>query len=116
VCQPCSFIGKDAKAELSNLPGISIIAVERATGETMHVTAHAEVTVMLDDVLWFKGTAESVMELRKIPGFELERDQVSKLGVAKIDRRLVQAVLSMRSKMVGKTVRSAHFRSLNPKP
>ena len=38
-------------------------------------------------------------------------DQVSKLKVRKLDRRLVEVVISMKSDLIGKTVRESRFRS-----
>lgn len=67
---------RQACVELSNLPGTQLVALERATGEVMHVSAGQPLIVASKDILWFQGTAASVVELRKIPGFELEPDQV----------------------------------------
>lgn len=64
------------------------------------------------DVLWFSGTANAIGDLRKIPGMvTFVNAEVKKINEKVHDRRLVQAVISRRSKLVGKTAREARFRS-----
>mmetsp|Transcript_14471 Transcript_14471/g.20628 ORF Transcript_14471/g.20628 Transcript_14471/m.20628 type:complete len:715 (-) Transcript_14471:17-2161(-) len=64
------------------------------------------------DVLWFSGSATAIGDLRKIPGLKsYVNDEVKKINEKVHDRRLVQAVIARRSKLVGKTVREAQFRT-----
>ena len=64
------------------------------------------------DVLWFSGSAASIGDLRKIPGMKsYVNEEVKKINEKVHDRRLVQAVVARRSRLVGKTVKEARFRS-----
>lgn len=64
------------------------------------------------DVLWFSGSAAAIGDLRKIPGMKsYVNEEVKKINEKVHDRRLVQAVVARRSKLVGKTVKEARFRS-----
>lgn len=63
------------------------------------------------DVLWFAGDAAGVHSLRRIPGLAPQTTQVDKLHMHKSDRRLVQAVIAVRSPLIGQTVRDSHFRT-----
>jgi uncharacterized protein with PhoU and TrkA domain len=64
------------------------------------------------DILWFSGTAASVGDLRKIPGMtSYVNEEVKKINEKVYDRRLVQAVIARRAKLVGKTVKETRFRT-----
>mmetsp|Transcript_27097 Transcript_27097/g.40742 ORF Transcript_27097/g.40742 Transcript_27097/m.40742 type:complete len:1257 (+) Transcript_27097:197-3967(+) len=64
------------------------------------------------DILWFSGTAASIGDLRKIPGMKsYVNEEVKKINEKVYDRRLVQAVIARRAKLVGKTVKEAKFRT-----
>ncbi len=64
------------------------------------------------DILWFSGTAQSIGELRKIPGMKsYVNAEVKKINEKVYDRRLVQAVVARRAKLVGKTVKEIRFRT-----
>ena len=64
------------------------------------------------DVLWFSGTAAAVGDLRKIPGMKsYVNKEVKKINEKVHDRRLVQAVIARRAKLVGKTIKEIKFRT-----
>ena len=64
------------------------------------------------DVLWFSGTAQTIGDLRKIPGMRsYVNEEVKKINEKVFDRRLVQAVIARRAKLIGKTVKEAKFRT-----
>jgi hypothetical protein len=53
-------------AGLRGLPDVFLVAIERNT-TTLHAVAPSEV-LLAGDILWFAGSAEGVITLRKIPG------------------------------------------------
>lgn len=64
------------------------------------------------DVLWFSGSAAAIGDLRKVPGMKsYVNEEVKKINEKVHDRRLVQAVIARRSKLVGKSVKETRFRS-----
>ena len=64
------------------------------------------------DILWFSGPAHAVGDLRKIPGLvSYENEEVEKIHGKVLDRRLVQAVIARKGPLVGKTIKSVHFRT-----
>ncbi len=71
-----------------------------------------EEPLMEGDILWFSGTAMAIGDLRKIPGMKsYVNEEVKKINEKVYDRRLVQAVIARRAKLVGKTVKEAKFRT-----
>jgi di/tricarboxylate transporter len=72
----------------------------------------AETILNGEDILWFAGDMNGMQTLRRIPGLVSQENQVEKLKhVRKTDRRLVQAVISQGSSLVGRCVRDTHFRT-----
>lgn len=128
------------KLGLDKQPGVFLVSVERPNKECSEslyisatplgdiagsvdedelVTAPQMTTISQDqpleegDVLWFSGTAASIGDLRKIPGMKsYVNEEVKKINEKVHDRRLVQAVISRRSKLLGKTVKEARFRTI----
>jgi len=64
------------------------------------------------DIIWFAGSAEAIVDLRKVPGLESTQKEVLE-GVKenKFDRRLVQAVVAKQGPLVGRTPAEMHFRT-----
>lgn len=95
------------EAGLRHLPGLFLAHIER-DGETRVAGRH----LMLEtgDRLAFVGALDSVLDLRKIRGLvPVEDDQASaKQGHGTL---LVEAVISGRSSLVGRTVRGSNFRA-----
>ncbi|MEM6363451.1 MAG: SLC13 family permease, partial [Planctomycetota bacterium] len=64
-----------------------------------------------DDVLILVGALESVVDLRKIRGLQTPGGQSRKLEVPAWRRTLIEAVVSSRCSLIGKTIREGRFRS-----
>lgn len=76
------------------------------------VTISQDQALQEKDILWFSGTANAIGDLRKIPGLKsYVNEEVKKINEKVHDRLLVQAVIARRSKLVGKTVKQARFRT-----
>lgn len=127
-----------AQLGLDKLPGLFLVSIERPSNETANVislsarsldlpntlnesdlnisptmeTVSPEQPLQEGDILWFSGTAASIGDLRKIPGMKsYVNEEVKKINEKVHDRRLVQAVIARRSKLLGKTVKEARFRT-----
>lgn len=126
-----------ALAGLLGVNGVRLLAIDRAVGGgTLRFGADGETTsssasgsaasasaeqhassaasVVLDggDVCWFTGGLESISYLIRLPGFDQSQtDQIEKLGVDILERRLVQAAVAADSPIVGRSVREAGFRA-----
>ena len=96
-------------AGLRRLPGMFLSAIER-DGETL-VAVGPEQVLHGNDRLVFVGIVESVVDLQKIRGLAPATDQVFKLTASRLNRLLVEAVVSDASPMVGKTIRDGQFRN-----
>lgn len=104
------LVGKSIeKAGLRSLPGLYIAEIQREDG----VIAAAKPTERLrgGDVLILVGALDSVVDLRKIRGLSSPDDQARKLQIPAWRRTLVEAVVSPRCSLLGKTIRSGQFRS-----
>lgn len=107
-----SLVGQTVEsAGLRGLPGLFLVAVEHENGGLEHV-AGPELVLEANDMLWFAGERDAVSTLRRIPGLSSPDTQAEKLKVQPVQRRLVECVVSMRSHLIGKTVREAKFRTL----
>ena len=127
-----------ATAGLLGVNGVRLLAIDRAVGGgTLRFGADGETSsssaagagssaaasaeqhssaasVVLDagDVCWFTGGLESISYLIRLPGFDqAQGDQIEKLGVDILERRLVQAAVASDSPIVGRSVREAGFRA-----
>ena len=66
-----------------------------------------------DDTIWIATDIGAVGFLAKFPGLELvQQEQVDKTGTSILYRHLVQAAVSHKGPIVGKTVRDVRFRTL----
>lgn len=105
------LVGKSIEeAGLRHLPGLYLAEIDRG-GHLFTAVAPHEV-LRGDDRLMFVGMADSVVDLRKIRGLVPATNQLFKLDVARSDRSLVEAVVSHRSPLVGKSVRQGRFRGV----
>jgi di/tricarboxylate transporter len=96
------------EAGLRSLRGVYLYEIERA-GRVL--AAVPPTTVLREgDRLHFTGVVDSVVDLRKqriVP----DTDQVDKI-TARRDRRLVEAVVSAHSSLIGQTIRLSRFRTI----
>jgi di/tricarboxylate transporter len=97
------------QAGLRHLPGAYLSAIER-DGETL-VAVGPDQRLRAGDRLVFVGIVDSVVDLQRIRGLVPATDQVFKLTASRIDRLLVEAVVSETNPLVGKTIREGRFRT-----
>ena len=111
LVQPDSpLVGKSIEdAGLRQLPGLFLIEIER--GEQVMAAVSSEEVLQGNDRLVFAGILDSVMDLQQTRGLIPATNQVFKLNVPRPGRCFVEAVLSDKSPLVGKTVREGRFRN-----
>jgi di/tricarboxylate transporter len=97
------------EAGLRHLPGLYIAEIQRADGVIR--AAKPNEKLQADDALILVGALDSVVDLRKIRGLIASDDQARKLQVPAWRRTLVEAVVSTRCSLLGKTIREGRFRS-----
>ncbi|MAE64592.1 MAG: SLC13 family permease [Phycisphaeraceae bacterium] len=98
------------QAGLRHLPGGFLVAIER-DGERI-VAVGPEQVLRGEDRLIFVGVVESVVDLQKIRGLVPATNQVYKLSDPRPHRCLVEAVVSDRCPLVGKSIRAGRFRTV----
>lgn len=104
---------------IDKLPDLFLVSIERPVSVPQSGTDLSSFsTIALDsalqagDVLWFAGTAAAIGDLRKIPGLvSYQSAEVDKMNTKAYERRLVQAVVSFKGPLVGKTVKEVRFRT-----
>ena len=104
------LVGKTIeKAGLRNLPGLYIAEIQRE--DDVITAAKPSERLQGGDALILVGALDSVVDLRKIRGLTAPDDQARKLQVPAWRRTLVEAVVSSRCSLLGKTIREGRFRS-----
>lgn len=113
LVQPgCRLAGQTVEASgLRNLPGLFLFEIDR--GGNIIGPVSPDVTIQAGDRLTFTGVISTIVDLKKIPGLLPAEDASYKVSTtaARQKRRLVEAVVSQSSPLVGQTVRDAGFRS-----
>ncbi len=110
VARNCPVVGKTIQhAGLRHLPGMYLMEIRRADQIIAAVGPHQ--TIEAGDRLVFVGVVESVVDLQKIPGLIPAADQLFKIGDPRSHRVLVEAVVSGSSRVAGRTIREAKFRT-----
>ena len=94
-------------AGLRNLNGLFLVEIQRA-GELLSAPT-PETVLAGDDRLVFVGVVDGLRELRHLPGLRHAEDLVFQVNSGE-GRHFVEAVLSRLSPVVGRTLRSVHFR------
>lgn len=104
------LVGKTIEeAGLRHLKGLYIAEIQRVDG-TIAAAKPLE-KLRPDDALILVGALDTVVDLRKIRGLAAPDDQARKLQVPAWRRTLVEAVVSPRCSLLGKTIRQGRFRS-----
>jgi di/tricarboxylate transporter len=98
------------EAGLRQLPHTFLAEIERG-GELLAAVA-PEVVLRADDRLVFVGVIGAVVDLQKIRGLKPATNQIFKLDSPRSDRCLIEAVVSHRCPIVGRSIREGEFRSL----
>lgn len=97
------------QAGLRHLSGLFLAEIER--GEDILPAVGPTERLQEKDRLIFVGIVESVVDLQKIRGLQPATNQVFKLNDPRTQRCLLEAVVSDRCPIVGKTIRDGQFRS-----
>ncbi|MEJ2719331.1 MAG: SLC13 family permease, partial [Deltaproteobacteria bacterium] len=97
------------EAGLRHLPGMFVAEIERS-GHLLPAVSPQE-PLDANDRLVFSGLVDAVVELQKIRGLKPVTDEIVKLDAPRSDRLLVEAVVSHRCSLVGRSIREGGFRS-----
>lgn len=97
------------KAGLRHLPELFLAEIARAD-EVIPAVAPTE-KLQAGDRLIFVGIIESVVDLKKIRGLIPSDEQAATVNVPDTQRCLIEAVVSNRCPLIGKTIRDGQFRS-----
>jgi di/tricarboxylate transporter len=97
------------KAGLRHLPGLFLAEIARGK-DVLPAVAPTE-KLQASDRLIFVGIIESVVDLKKIRGLVPADAQADKVNVPDTQRCLIEAVVSDRCPLIGRTIRDGQFRS-----
>ncbi|MGE3316553.1 MAG: SLC13 family permease, partial [Planctomycetaceae bacterium] len=104
------LVGKSIEAAgLRHLPGLYLAEIDRG-GEILAAVA-PKTKLQAEDRLVFAGILESVVDLRRIRGLSPATNQTFKLDAPRTQRCMIEAVVSDRCPLVGKTIREGRFRT-----
>jgi di/tricarboxylate transporter len=105
------LIGKSVEANgLRRLPGLFLIEIDRA-GSILTPVGPEDI-IQENDHLVFTGIVSSIIELEKIPGLIPVADpNYESESKQQLRRRLCEAVISVNSPLVGKSIRETDFRA-----
>ncbi|AGA89950.1 di-/tricarboxylate transporter [Thioflavicoccus mobilis 8321] len=104
------LVGKSIEdAGLRQLPGLFLIEIER--GEQVLPAVSSQEILQAGDRLVFAGILDSVMDLQRTRGLIPATNQVFKLDTPRPGRCFVEAVLSDKSPLIGRSVRAGRFRN-----
>ncbi len=110
LAETSPIVGKTIEeAGLRRLPGAFVAEIERE-GSVLLAVAPTERLRALDRLV-FVGAVGSVVDLMKLKGLTPAPDQLFKLDTPRPERRLLEAVVSRVSPLVGQTIRDGGFRS-----
>jgi di/tricarboxylate transporter len=104
------LVGRSVEeAGLRQLPGLFLVEIDR-DGQVIPAVSSEEV-LQAGDRLVFAGILDSVVDLQRTRGLIPATNQVFKLSGPRQDRCFVEAVLSDKCPLVGRTVREGRFRT-----
>ena len=105
------LVGRTVEAAgLRALPGAYLVEIERE-GELLAAPGPTQV-LHAGDQLVFTGVVGSIRELQTVRGLLPATNQIFKLDEPRPSRRLVEAVVSNTSPLVGRSIKAARFRTL----
>ncbi len=105
------LVGKTIEeAGLRHLPKTFVAEINR--GRSVIPAVGPREKLQANDQLVFVGIVDSVVDLQKIRGLVPATDQVFKLGSARPERCLIEAVVSERCPLIGQTIRDGRFRTV----
>ena len=97
------------EAGLRHLPGLFLAEIER--GDEILPAVGPEERLQANDRLIFVGIVESVVDLQRIRGLAPATNQVFKLNEPRLQRGLIEAVVSDRCPLAGRSIRDGQFRT-----
>ncbi len=97
------------QAGLRHLPGLFLVEIDR-DGRTLTPVAPDE-TLEAGDRLVFAGVVSTIVDLQRIPGLAPDTESEPERPDARPDRRLIEAVVSASSPLMGQSIRDASFRT-----
>ena len=97
------------EAGLRHLPGLYLMEIDRE--DQVLAAPSSNVKLHSNDRLVFAGVVESVVDLQKIRGLAPATNQVYKLDAPRVNRALVEAVVSDTCPVVDQTIRDGRFRT-----
>jgi Trk K+ transport system NAD-binding subunit len=110
VAPDSPLAGKSIEAAgLRQLPGLFLAEIER--DEQIMPAVSSQEILRAGDRLVFAGIIDSVVDLQQIRGLLPATNQVFKLGGPRQDRCFVEAVLSNKCPLIGRSVREGRFRA-----
>lgn len=107
----CRLVGQTVEgAGLRHLPGLFLVEIDR--GGHLLAPVGPDDVLAAGDRLIFTGVVSSIVELEKIAGLVPADDPAYEVSPQQQRRRrLCEAVVSIRSPLIGKTIRDADFRA-----
>ncbi len=96
-------------AALRHLPGCFLMEVIR--GEEIRSAVDGSLTLQEHDRLVFVGDVDAMIDLQQFPGLAAAPDQVFKLNGSRLNRQIMEAVISTRHPLLGLSIRESGFRS-----
>jgi di/tricarboxylate transporter len=105
-----ALVGKTVgEAGLRGLNGLYLVEIDR--DEEILVAVSSDIVLHDDDRLIFAGVIDSVVDLQKFRGLRPATNQIFKLNESRRQRHMIQAVVSNRCPLVGKSIREGKFRT-----
>jgi di/tricarboxylate transporter len=105
-----AIVGKTiSEADLRNLPDLYLSAIVRGDKYLGAITPQE--ILQQEDKLIFIGDVNSVVNLRKTRGLIPYTDDLDEIGGQAFSRKMVEAVVSGSSPLVGQTIRNSQFRT-----
>lgn len=96
-------------AGLRGLNGLYLMEIDRH--DEILTAVSSEIVLHAQDRLIFAGVVESVIDLQNFRGLKPATNQIFKLNEPRRRRHLIEAVVSNRCPLVGKTIREGRFRT-----